>query len=265
MANNAELNLRDEVEDSYTGEDLPAQMGSPTPTIFPGIDLFQIPPNVDQCWDAKDVQRKDADGNLLANADGTPLVDQHLFLKFDRDSPLIVVGGPYDGLPATATISTMARNRARKGEEPRLVADLTYFVRDSLQDKTPVAKRKDWIAIVNKHAGHLVRLEHGLSAFCDPERVRYLSEDGTEDGRSVLDPTETHGCGMSDGKREGSRLYSQAFKSSEEELDANGNPTGRKITTWRESAVCKGCGAMLRGFFRVERFLKPLASAQVAR
>lgn len=257
----------DEAETSFTGaaEELPSQGGSRTPTILPGTSTFRLPANIDQCWKPFDVQKKTADkqivthpaGTIIAGVDvsGQPVVEHHLMLQFDSDNPLVVEGGPYDGLPVNyVSISTLPRKRG-KGDDAPLVADMLYFVRKSLKDNTVIAKRSDWMAIVNKYAGAIVRLEHGLSAFCDPERIRYVS-DGA--GGVIEDPEGTKGCGKGPGGKDNARFYTTAFHV--DEVDGEGNKTGRKV--YSESISCPNCGAALRGFFRVEKFLEPLASGQ---
>lgn len=286
-----QLALRDEAEESFTGasEELPAQGGSFTPTILPGRSLFRLPANLDQCWETKDYEKKDAAGNVLHDqATGQPVVEQHLLLKMDDENPMIIVGGPYDGLPAQSTITTIARRRGKKSDKDApMVHDLTYLVRTSLQDQTPVLKRKDWIPLVNKYAGHLVHLEHGLSAQCSPERVRYI-DDGS--GQGIEDPDGTMGCDhaagpamMEDGTfpasaKKGSRLYTKDFSVSRVQDTTSGNVYNsrdeaieagaqaadlKNVTVFVDTVYCKGCGARLRGFFRIEKFLAPLASTQI--
>lgn len=261
MAERQTLELRDEVETTYTGDDLPAQMGAPTPSIMPGISLFQLPANLDQLWDTFDIEKKDENGATLTHdVDGkqVPVVEQHLMLKISRDNPMVVVSSSNEenvGLPASTTMSTLGRKRGKKNDpDAPVVADLTYLLRTSLNDKTPIAKRKDWIPAVSKHAGEVIRLEHGLSGYCDPERVRYI-DDGA--GGSIEDPDGTHGCGLTDGKKEKSRLYSNDFKT--QIADPNDETGHKQITVFTDRALCKNCGALVRGFFRVERFLPPLA------
>lgn len=268
MADPKELALRDTAEESYTGDELPSQGGGFTPTIMPGIHTFQLPANIDQLWSTFDVEKKDAAGNAILIADPNdpakqiPATDQHLMLKFDRDNPLVHIGGDYDGLPATCTISTLARKRG-KGDDAPVVADMTYFVRKCLADKTAVVKRGDWIPIVNKHAGAIIRVESGLSAYCDPERVRYVS-DGA--GGVVEDPAGTHGCGKGPAPkmRDKGRYYSQDFRVPEQVPNAETGEmvrTGKTVMT--DQITCHSCGAALRGFFRIEKYLEPLASTQV--
>lgn len=279
------LALRDEAEESFTasepGAELPAQGSSFTPTILPGKSLFRLPPNLDQCWEARDYEKKDKDGQVINDpATGKPQVEQHLLLQFNDENPLVIVGGDYDGLPAHATITTIPRDRNRKkGEPPNLVHDLTYFVRTSLNDRTPVTKKKEWPGIVNKYAGHVVYLEHGLSAQCSPDRTIYV-DDGA--GGGVADPGGKLGCNHAAGldKKEGSRLYTNDFKvkvwqdqtpggagntfnTREEGIEQGVEAANMKqITLFTDTVHCKGCGARLRGFFRVEKFLPPLASTQ---
>lgn len=251
----------DEAETSFTGgaEELPSQGGAATPTVLPGTSLFRLPPNLDQCWQPFDVEKK-VGGVIqtypVGHADaGKPVIEHHLMLKFDSENPVLVEGGPFDGLPLSyLSISTLPRRRG-KGDDAPQVADMTYFVRKSLKDASPVVNRKDWIAIVNKHAGAVIRLEHGLSAFCDPARTRYV-EDGA--GGTIEDPTGVKGCGKGPGGADNKRFYSNSFRVPE--VDATGVATGRTVYTDR--IVCPNCGASLRGFFRVEKFLEPLASTQ---
>lgn len=278
------LQLRDEADESLTNEELPEQMGPQTPTILPGISHFRIPPNIDQCWEAKDYERKDKDGNTIIDpATQKPAVEQHLLLKMDKENPMVVVGGEFDGLPATATITTIPRKRGKKNDpNAPMVHDLSYFVRESLADKSVVARKSDWLPIVNKHAGEVVRLEHGLSANCDPERVRYIP-DGA--GGVIQDPDGNHGCGKAGGSEKKTRLYTADFKVTLFQCDLTGESYNtrdealaaatergggaanvKSVPAWTDQVQCKNpeCGAMLRGFFRIERFLAPLASTQQA-
>lgn len=271
------LEFRNDVEESMTEGDLPEQGGGQrTPTIMPAIHLFRLPANLDQCWDARDYEKKDAEGNVMNGPDGKPLVEQHLLLQFDKDNPLVVVGGEYDGLPAHATITTMGRRRGKRNDpKAPVVADMTYLLRDALNDNTPIKFRKDYFAAINKHAGQVIRLETGLSAQCNPERVRYI-DDGA--GNVIEDPDGTKGCDAAGGKPK-SRLYTNDFKVTQYQVKTTGEVFNTRdeavaaaaalslpatdvkaIETFTDRAWCKSCGAALRGFFRIERFLKPLAS-----
>lgn len=273
------LNLRNEVEESMTEGELPSQGGTYVPTILPAIHHFRLPANIDQCWEAKDYEKKDDQGQVINGPDGKPLTEQHLLLKFDKENPMIVVGGDFDGLPATAVITTMARFRGKKSDPNRpKVSDLTYFLRDALNDQTPIKFRKDYVTAINKYAGKVVRLETGLSAQCDPDRVRYI-DDGA--GGVVEDPDGHKGCNKAQGpeSRDGSRLYTSDFKVTQHQVIDTGETFGTRdealqaaaatglgpdrikaITSFSDRAWCKNCGAALRGFFRIERFCKPLAS-----
>jgi len=287
------MQIRDEIDESYSGDELPAQQGLQTPTILPGVDHFRLPVNIDRCWDAKDYEKRNAEGLVQFDNNGMPLTEQHFLLKFDADNPMIVQGGDYDGLPATATITTIPRRRRGKGpgkDNGPLVHDITYLVRECLNDKTPVTKKSDWMAIINRYPGAVIRLEHGLSAQCSPDRVRYVD---AGDGTVVQDPDGTMGCGdaagryrSKGGRAEGdpeTRLYTQSFKTTvfvdqrtgtsyptrdealQAVVDSGGTASDVRATpAWTDHAVCKGCGAVLRGFFRIEKFLKPLASPIVS-
>lgn len=244
-------------EESFTGtgDELPSQGSGFTPTIMPGIHLFALPANIDQLWKPIDVEKKDALGNKIPdpNNAGAFMTERHLQLKLDKDNPLVCVDGDgteFDGLPASMTVSTVARKRGKADDAP-VVSDMTYFVRKALKDNSPVVNRGDWMTIVNKYAGRQIRLETGLSAQCDPERTRYVS-DGA--GGVLEDPSGAKGCGMGPGGKVGGRYYTSSFKV--KELDELGTPTGRMI--WSSAITCSNCGAALRGFFRVEKFLEPM-------
>lgn len=250
-------------EEGFTGagDELPAQGGSRTPTILPGVSNFRLPANIDQCWDTFDVEKKGPDGQVLTNPAGTmkdgvdvsgkPVTETHLMLKFDSDNPLVVVGGEFDGLPVNyMNISTLPRKRGKDkpGQPAPVVPDMTYFVRKSLKDGSPVQSRADWVTIVNKHAGAIVTLDHGLSAYCDPERTRYIPDDA---GGVVEDPDGNKGCGKGPGGKERARFYTSDFRVKMEDGSF----------AYHEQVQCPNCGAMLRGFFRVEKYLEPNAVA----
>lgn len=246
-----ELIVRDDDETTVTGGELPEQGTPQTPTILPGIHLFRLPAALAQCWGSFDVRKKDANGNVMtfpagtkdaAGADigGQEMSEQHLMLKLDRDNPLICIdpNGPYDGLPAQANINTMGRKRGKR-DDPNapIVSDMTYFKVKSLGDLTVIAKRKDWIPVINKHAGAVVRLDHGLRATCREDAVRYIPDTADETGqRAVKDATGTMGCGK--------KYYTNAFR-----VEGGG---------FADQVNCE-CGARLRGFFQIERFLEPQA------
>ncbi len=272
-----DLALRDEITDSIPS-DLPEQGGGTAlPVLLPGISIFRIPANVVQAVQTFDEQVKDALGNALVYPAGTTraingmitdlsgttraingmitdlsgqaMVVQRLRVKFDKDIPLVVVGGPNDGQPVATSISTQPRNRTRqKGEPPVLVADMTYLIRESLQDKaSPLTKPSEWLAAIQKTAGRTFRAEHGLNASCNPDRVRYIHDPSDASGRgAMLDPSGQHGCGNG-----GKRLYTSAFK-----LPAN---LGGGFS---DIVYCPTCAAKLRGFFQIERFLAPLPGQQ---
>lgn len=253
MSSVNDLGLRDDVIEE-TPADLPEQMGGQgLPPLMPGISLFRIPANLVQCWESYDEALKDDQGNVLAHPPGTnkmvggqlidvsgqPKVIQRLRVKFDKDTPLIVVGGENNDRPVATTISNQPRNRARKGEPKLLVADMAYLLRESLVFKGPLTKNSEWYAAMNQYAGKVFRSEHGLIAFCNPEKVRYINDANDPSGLgSVIDPSGQHGCGK--------RHYTSSFK-----LPA---AQGGKFS---DIVYCTQCQAKLRGFFQIERFLKP--------
>lgn len=249
------LDLRDEVTDEVPSE-LPEQMGgSSLPVLMPGISLFRIPSNVAQCVEAFDEEDKAADGSTIMVPDKAnpsvmvPKVTQRLRVKFDKDNPLIVVGNSADdpnaGHPVATQISNQPRNRAKKTEPPNKVADMTYLIRISLADvQSPLSRPKEWLAAILKMAGRVFRAEHGLSAYCNDKKVRYVNDPADASGRgSIEDPDKQLGCGT--------RAYTKDFRLPKEQGGG-----------FSDLVYCKKCGAKLRGFFQIERFLPPTPGQQ---
>lgn len=240
------LQIRDDVVEEMPSE-LPEQMGGlGLPPLFPGTHIFRIPQNVAQLVETYDEVVKDANGNPVPDpADpNKALLVQRLRVRFDKDDPLLVVGSEENEHPVATSISNQPRNRSRKGEPRVLVSDMAYLFRESLQYTGPLTKNSEWAAAIQWAGGKVFRAEHGLSAYCNTEKVRYVHDptDATMRG-SVQDPTGQKGCGE--------RLYTSSFK-----LPAqNGQPGG-----FSDIAYCKKCQAKLRGFFQIERFLKPTAA-----
>jgi hypothetical protein len=237
------LNLRDDVTEDVPST-LPEQLGGQgLPTLLPGTHIFRIPTNVQELFETYDEVLKDEAGNPLADpADPTKAkIIQRLRVRFDRDNPLVVVGGEDNDTPVTTSISNQPRNRARKGEPRIMVSDLAYLLRESLQYKGPLTKNSEWVHALTQYGGKIFRVEHGLSAYCSPDRIRYVHDpsDPTLVG-SIQDPTGQHGCGQ--------RLYTSAFK-----IPAQNGQRGG----FSDIAYCPKCSAKLRGFFQIEKYLKP--------
>jgi hypothetical protein len=243
MSSINDLAIRDDVIEE-TPSELPIQMGGQgLPTLLPGTHIFRLPSDVPSLIEAYDEILKDEQGNPVPDpADPNKArVIQRLRVRFDKDNPLLVVGSEDDGAPVTTSISNQPRNRARKGEPRVLVSDLAYLLRESLQYKGPLSKNTEWVHALMQFGGKIFRVEHGLSAFCNPEKVRYIHD--TNDPTlvaSIQDPSGQHGCGH--------RLYTSAFK-----LPAQNGQRGG----YSDIAYCPKCSAKLRGFFQIEKFLKP--------
>ncbi len=239
------LSLRDDIIEEQPSE-LPEQLGGQgLPVLLPGTSIFRIPSTVTQCVEAYDEILKDGDGNPIPDpADPSKArVVQRLRIRFDKDNPLLVVGGEHDGHPVGTSVSNQPRNRARKGEARVLVSDATYLFRESLGYTGPLTRNSEWAVAIEWAAGKIFRAEHGLSAFCSPDRIRFVNDpDDPTYVASVQDPVGTKGCGK--------HYYTSNFK-----LPAqNGQPGG-----YSEIKYCT-CDAKLRGFFQFERFLKPTAA-----
>lgn len=226
--------------------DLPEQGGARV-TLMPGIDVFRLPANLAQLW--AEIGIKDT-RQFLGNGSNNPTFNQVVLrkkLSLTKNAPLVVVGGHNDGLPMTAVFTTNPRPRGKKDDlKTPWIHDLAFMLESALADKSRPTTPDALVAAVNKYAGHEIRLEHGLSAQCNPEKVRYITvtmpsekPGGEPTYQSIQDPSGTKGCG--------SRYYTKDFRDPE--------------TGYEDTLECQ-CGALLRGFESVERFLPPLASTQ---
>lgn len=231
--------VRADVADWPEGE-LPEQGGGSRETLLPGTHTFRLPDNLEGLWH---------DGNgIVDNRPGSPTHGQKVIrpsLKFDKNNPLIVVGGPDDGAPMLATIGTNPRPRGKK-DDPKTpyISDAAFFLEIGLQDKSRPKTLPELKATINRYGGKTVRIEHGLSAQCNPEKVRYIAVEAADEAgnvhvTSMQDPDGTKGCGR--------RYYTKDFK-----LPAGG---------YSDQLQCQ-CGAYLRGFEQIERFLPPVGVAR---
>ncbi len=236
------------------GGELPQQMGGQRETLMPGIDEFRLPPDLSRMW--HDIAAEDT-RQLLANGQPNPTFGKKIArrqLKFDQNAPLVVGGGKLDGLPMTATCSTNPRPRGKK-DDPKTawVSDVHYLLLIALQDKTFPKSPADVEATVNRYAGGTIRLEHGLTAQCRADKVRYIAVQVDGQQQVMADPAGTKGCGA--------RFYTKDFK-----LDAGGYATQAACDCGEPSPEQKAQGAMpvtvlVRAFESVDRILPPLVVA----
>jgi hypothetical protein len=206
---------------------------------MPGSDTFRLPLTLPQLWSTVEI----TDGNPNSATSGQKV--SRLSLRFDRDNPLGVEGGPRDGQTLTTSFSGNPRPRGKK-DDPNTVwiSDLAYLLAIGLGSKARPATPELLKAAINTYAGKVIRLEHGLSAHCREDKPRYiLSADGAT---GIPDPDKITGCGE--------RFYTKDFKAKDEK--------GGDI--YLDTIQCD-CGAVLRGFPNVERFLAPLAGAGAAK
>lgn len=239
--------------------DLPEQMGGQRTTLQPGVDTFALPKNIRQLWHDLEIE----DGRpFLANGQPNPEKGQkkkRRQLKFDRNSPMVVVGNAHNDEPMTASFSSNPRPRGKK-DDPKTpwVSDLAYVLEVGFGDKSRPKTVTELEALINKYveAGKHLRLEHGLSAQCRPDKVRYilvqtanpdfnpaLPESPTNQKvieSTIQDPSGTKGCGE--------RYYTKEFK----------NPDAKPGEPQYDAEIQCDCGSILRGFEQVERILPPL-------
>jgi hypothetical protein len=259
-ANTGDINKPPSVADPgevWPEGDLPSQGGGFGPTLMPGIDDFLIPANLAQLWDTVDVK----DSNPKSKTFGQ--VVSRSRLKFSKDAPLVVASGPNKGEAFTATYTSNPRPRGGAGDDPNTpwVSDLAYMLVIGFGDNSRPTTAQALKAAINKYAGKTIRIEHGLSAHCRADKVKYImvSVNGAE--QTKQDPQGAKGCGddtkkRADGKGKQGRYYTRDFKDpdSGEYLDTIECDT--VIGTGPKGPIY--CGAILRGFPSHERFVPPV-------
>lgn len=229
--------------------ELPAQGGGFAPTLMPGIDEFTLPATIAQQWDVVAVK----DSNPKSKTFGQT-VNRHR-LKFDKNAPLVIASGAHKDETLTWSVTTGPRPRG-KADDPTTVwiSDAAYLLEIGLGDKSRPSTADALKAAINRYAGKTVRLEHGLTAHCRPDKVRYIADPADTTGtKSIADPSGTKGCGddtkkRADGKGKQGRFYTRDFKDPQ---------TGNYI----DEIECD-CGAILRAFPSVERIVPPLGSGK---
>jgi hypothetical protein len=248
--------VRPDVAVEWPEGEFPEQGGGQFVTILPGIDTFRLPANIAQLWHPLAIADE---RQFLANGQPNPTYKQKVArkqLKFDRNSPLVCVGGQWDGLPMTAQWSNNPRPRPwKKREDPKTpwISDLAYLLGVGLASPARPKTPEELVAEINKYAGKTVRLEHGLSAQCRPDKVRYILVKTAEGEANIQDPSGTKGCDT--------RYYTKDFRDPstgkyETEIACDcGTPTPEQA-----AAGIMPVTVVLRGFENVDRILPPLGA-----
>lgn len=261
----------------YPEGELPEQSFGSRTTLLPSIYTFKIPENLAQLW--HDVEIEDS-RPFLPNGMPNPTKGQkvkRIQLKFDRNAPLVVVGGPHDGDVMTATITNNPRARGGKRDDPKTmwISDLTFLLDLGLQGNVTPAKRvrpataEGVKAEINKYAGKTIRIQTGLTGQCRPDKVRYVrietQEAGVTQTTDMLDPAQIKGCGK--------RFYTRDFKNK----DAGQKDAAGAVIPAYETEIACDCGdqptepqklagavpgtlVVLRGFEQIESFMAPLGT-----
>ena len=257
------MGLNDTTMRTDIGGDWPAdaatdmpQMGGQFKLLMPAQDEFRLPANLAQLFTVAPYE----DTNPRSATKGQQV--DRLVLKFDRSNPLVIVSGPRMGDVLTKTLTSNPRARGKKDNPSTMwVSDLVLLLDTSLNDKSrpggaPAQQANQALmqALV-KYAGKTVRLDHGLQGSCNPNNVvRLVYQDPADAAKVVVaeDPPGRKGCGA--------RYYTNAFKNPnpatlDDLYDSEINCTG-KIA--QPDGTTVECGAVVRAFPEIERFLPPL-------
>ena len=252
--------------------DLPAQ-GGRGPTLMPGQSTFTLPLTLAQLFSEKEM--KDT-RQTLPNGQSNPTYGQlvkRTMLKFDKSNPLVVADGPHMGETLMGTVSSQPRPRG-KMDDPKTpwISDLAFMLEIGLNDKSRPTTAEALKQRISLYAGKTIRLEHGLSARCDPERVKYVIVEvrdaaGNVTETTVQDPQGRKGCAddtkqRADKKGKQGRYYTSDFKDPQTGTYMDSIQCDTVIGVVPQTGQPIYCDAVLRGFPQIERFLPPIGVAK---
>lgn len=219
-----ELELKSQPTAEVDVDHIPEEFSSAPPPPYPGTYRFKLPATdrLKNCFDT--FERDDK---------------QFLNVIFDKDDPLVIVGGPEKvGEPFTTRINNAPRNRARKGEPEVLVSDFTYFLRALDTDAAKKVKNFDnkaaIDALVKVGGGKEFVADVEWGTFCNSQKQIYVEVEGggTQPGVADEQGTPIMGCGQN--------YYMNSWPRGED---------GR----YAQRLNCK-CGASLRPFASLRLF-----------
>jgi len=171
---------------------VPEEFSPAPPPPYPGDYRFRLPKDVTASWAKREVEIVEGKGKV-----------ERVELVFDSADPLVIVnspGGKTDDEPYQCRISNVERNRARKGDPPIYVSDMTYLLR-ALGSTAKPAKNAEFVAEMNKYGGREFVAAIEWSARCNKDRQVYVEVAG-EDGSTSLSPgiaedgSPVNGCGQ---------------------------------------------------------------------
>lgn len=263
--------VRPDVTGDWPEGELPEQMMGDFSVLMPDISTFRLPANLAQLWAPFEVD----DTNPRSKTKGQKV--QRYMLKFTREHPLVIIEGPKSGDVLTGTVSTSPRARGKKDNpQTAWVSDAVYLLVEGLGSTARPVGDEALMAEINKYAGQPVRIKHGLSGQCRPDRVVRLEfQDPTDlnfaaEARAprtvVLEDPGDPATSTPPRKGCGKRYYTRDFENKAAtsvadkyftEVQCEGQIVG-PITVENPTGHYS-CDAIVRGFPSIEGFVKPVA------
>lgn len=208
-----DLGLKEEALPAQSFDDLP-EFGGFTLPPQPGLYRFKLPGDLSRSWEAYDAPNK----------------GQRVRLLLDKDAPLYIVQSP--GNKANGdTFQTRISNQERKrGKEGTVEAsDMDYLVK-ALGETSRPKNNKEYVQVVNKHAGKEFGAEVSYSFVCrDDKPIRAYDAQ-----QKLQEVAGQNGCG--------SKYY-------QKDITGMRNEAGEYPT----EIACK-CGGILRAFANLDSF-----------
>jgi len=236
-----DIQFRDEVEEQVPADGQLPEIGVYTPPLPPQKEyMVRVPANIQQLLDVRDVTDKEN------------VTRQRVFLKFDKNNPLVVVGGEHDGHPLMGSFSNIPRPR---GRDKVSVSDMAYFLVDGCHLQVNPKTPKDWYDACLRAANMVVKIVSGRTGQCRPDQNIYIENrivdpESGQEAVSYQEVPDMKGCGK--------RYYSSSFRVQDGTYVERVTCTGkRKFTDPVSGQIVElACGASIRGFDGVDRWAK---------
>ena len=191
-----DIQFRDEVEEQVPADGQLPEIGQYTPPLPPNKEyMVRVPANIQHLLDVRDVVEKE-----------TNVTKQRVFLKFDKNNPLVVTGGEYDGHPLTGSFSNIPRPR---GRDKVPVSDMAYFLIDGCHFQVNPKTPKDWYDACLRAGNLMVKIISGRTGQCRPDQNIYIENrivdpESGQQSVSWQEVPDMKGCGK--------RYYTSAFR-----------------------------------------------------
>jgi len=166
--------------------EIPEQFGSFAPPPQPGYYRFKMPSSLTKIWDLVDVTNEEVKKRVKSS--------KALVAIFSNDYPLTVTHArdeSYIGQTFLTRVQVAPRHRGNN----IYISDMYYLLEKGFDHDMSDCKSwkpRAWADALITHANEEFGARVEWSAFCNPNKVRYILDD---QGNAIEDPSGVKGCG----------------------------------------------------------------------